>query len=221
MLRRASKRSRTEGTAAPPAALSGRLAASLARIARELAELANAAPDVPQLAEMLQLSKALLLGQQGAAAGEAAAAAPLDALPLAVLELVLAHCDARSLARMSCASRCFGGGRRRSLVERVAWSPARRATFAPALRPLEVMPVTLQLRRLEAPVTMNVALLRQLAKLYAAAPGRRDERRREAQHCQDMMHGVQQRGFGERYGAFYMQTALRQRLSASFLNAGQ
>ena len=159
-----SKRRRTEGSAT--GVLSARQAATLARIECELAELTNAAPDVPQLAEMLQLSKALLHEQQG----EAAAAAPLDALPLAVLELVLTHCDARSLARMSCASRCFGGGRRRSLVERVAWSAARRATFAPALRPLEVMPVTLQLRRLEAPVAMDVALLRQLAKLHAAAP---------------------------------------------------
>ena len=64
-----SKRRRTEGPAT--GVLSARQAATRARVE---GELANAAPDMPQLAEMLQLSKAL--GQQGAAAGEARCRSP-------------------------------------------------------------------------------------------------------------------------------------------------
>ena len=171
-----SKRRRTD--AAPVAVLSARHAAMLARIECDLAELANAAPGVPQLAEMLQLSTTLLLGQQqqGAAAGEeAAAVAPFDAIPVGVMEMVLLLCDANSLARISCASRFFGGGQQRSLVERVVSSPARlSAVRKPALRPHEVMSRTLQLWRLEEPVPLATEMLVKLGDCNADV-GRREE----------------------------------------------
>ena len=188
------------GTETTPTAaqLCARHAAAVERIARELAVLAGAAPDVPQLAEMLQLSTTLLALQQpgaavlahrvvaqdvqqhlpqqpGKVAGEIVVA-PFDALPLGIMEMVLLHCDARSLGRMSCASRFFGGGQQRSLVERVASSPARQsAALTPVLRPHEVLSRTLQLWRLENPVAMEVQMLRELAERHRDAPGRRDE----------------------------------------------
>jgi tetratricopeptide (TPR) repeat protein len=185
MERDASKRRRTEAAAVP---LSVRQATAVQRIARELAELAGAAPNVPQLAEC-SAQLATLLEQQhqqqqpgagvpGAAEEDAAmaAVAPFDSLPEIVVELVLLHCDARSLGRMSCASRFFGGGQQRSLVERVASSPARlRAVLTPALRPHEVASRTLQLWRQENPVALSVNVLLQLAKTHAQPPGRRDE----------------------------------------------
>ena len=188
------------GTETTPTAaqLCARHAAAVERIARELAVLAGAAPDVPQLAEMLQLSTTLLALQQPGAAvlahrvvaqdvqqhlpqqpGKVASeivVAPFDALPLGIMEMVLLHCDARSLGRMSCASRFFGGGQQRSLVERVASSPARQsAALTPVLRPHEVLSRTLQLWRLENPVAMEVQMLRELAERHRDAPGRRDE----------------------------------------------
>ena len=188
------------GTETTPTAaqLCARHAAAVERIARELAVLAGAAPDVPQLAEMLQLSTTLLALQQPGAAvlahrvvaqdvqqhlpqqpGKVAGkivVAPFDALPLGIMEMVLLHCDARSLGRMSCASRFFGGGQQRSLVERVASSPARQsAALTPVLRPHEVLSRTLQLWRLENPVAMEVQMLRELAERHRDAPGRRDE----------------------------------------------
>ena len=170
------KRRRAEGAA--PVALSARHAAMLARIECDLAELANAAPGVPQLAEMLQLSTTLLgqqQQQQGAAVGEAAAVAPFDAIPLGVVEIVLLLCDANSLARISCASRFFGGGQQRSLVERVVSSPARlSAVRKPALRPHEVMSRTLQLRRLEEPVPLETDMLCELGGCNVDL-GRREE----------------------------------------------
>ena len=179
------KRQRTEAVASAP--LSARHATAVERIARELAELAGAAPNVPQLAECSAQLATLLVQQQQqqpgttgamAAAGafDTAAVAPFDLLPDGVVELVLLHCDARSLGRMGCASRFFGGGQQRSLVERVATSPSRlHAVLAPALRPHEVASRTLQLWRHEHPVAMDASMLRELAELHSEAPGRRDE----------------------------------------------
>ena len=188
----ASKRRRVTERAAAP--LSAHHAAAVERIARELTELAGAAPDVPQLAECSAQLTTLLEQQQhhhhhhhhhqqqqqqlgsGAAVAVALTVAPFDSLPEGVVEHVLLHCDARSLGRMSCASRFFGGGQQRSLVERVASCPARlRAVLAPALRPHEVTSRTLQLWRQENPVALGVELLCELAEKHAEAPNRRDE----------------------------------------------
>ena len=85
-----------EATACLAGVLDANQAATLARVECDLAELTNAAPDVPELAEMLQLAKTLRTKHRGASTGEAAAVAPFDALPVAVVEVVLLHCDARS-----------------------------------------------------------------------------------------------------------------------------
>jgi len=175
-----SKRQRTSSIldvslAAP---LSAHHAAAVERIARELAELAGTAPGVPQLAKCSAQLATLLVQQLGVGAMVAVAAtvAPFDSLPGGVVEIVLLHCDAWSLGRMNCASRFFGGGQQRSLVERVASSPARlRAVLTPALRPHEVASRMLQLWKQENPLALSVDLLRQLAEVYGRAPGWRDE----------------------------------------------
>ena len=182
MATRASKRSRTED--APPAALlDSAQTAELGHLARRLAELAGGAAHVPALAECSAQLSALLLAQQQAAeaaaaaadeGGEPAATAPFRRLPADVANLVLLHCDARSLGRISCASPFFGGGGQRSLVQRVAFGEARLALHTPALRPRDLSRL-MQLSRLEDPVPMGVALLRQLAVLHRGKPGRRDE----------------------------------------------
>ena len=177
----------------------------IARARDILARVQGAAPDVPQLSEMLRLSAGLLAGslqegssrekQRGAVhriqvgsgtpadavgcgggGGRDGGRAPFDGMPTAVVELVLLHCDGRSLARISCASRFFGGGQQCSLVERVVASPMRLCAMrSPALRLHEVTSRTLQLWRLEAPVVMDVVLLRALAEVYARVEGRREE----------------------------------------------
>ena len=103
------KRRRTE--TAPPAALSAPHTAVVERIAHELAVLAEEAPGVPQLADCsAQLATLLVqppLSEGTLFAGELGAVL-FDALPPGVVEIVLLHCDARSLGRMSCVSRFFG-----------------------------------------------------------------------------------------------------------------
>ena len=184
-----SKRRRTE--TAPPAGLRAHHAATVERIARELAAVAEEAPDVPQLAAcsaqlatlLVQLPPPLHAAKDdndGAtaavdvlSAGEVGAV-PFDALPPGVVEIVLLHCDAHSLGHMSCVSRFFGGGQRRSLVERVASSTERRALCTPALRLHEVTSCTLSLWQHESPAAMDVELLRMLSGSYTEAPGWRD-----------------------------------------------
>ena len=182
-----SKRRRTE--TAPPAALRAHHAATVERIARELAAVAEEAPDVPQLAAcsaqlatlLVQLPPPLHAAKDDGttaavevlSAGEIGAV-PFDALPLGVVEIVLLHCDAHSLGHMSCVSRFFGGGQRRSLVERAASSAERRALCTPALRLHEVTSCTLSLWQHESPAALDVELLRKLAGRYTEAPGWRD-----------------------------------------------
>ena len=153
----------------------------LAHLARGLAELAGAAAHVPALAECSAQLSALLLAQQQAAeaaaaaadeGGEPAATAPFRRLPADLVNLVLLHCDARSLGRISCASPFFGGGGQRSLVQRVAFGEARLALHTPALRPHDLSRLV-QLSRFEDPLPMDVALLRQLAVLHWGKPGSR------------------------------------------------
>ena len=96
--------------------------------------------------------------------------APIDLLPMTVVELILLYCDALSLGCLGCSCRFFGATQH-SLVERAAASPARLALLGltPPLRTRELMTRAAQLHRLETPVPMDGALLHNMGKCYASA----------------------------------------------------